>query len=106
MGQPKRAGARRRQQPGGSTVPDEVLSPRSAKSPVIPRPPRMPSDSGSLPRALDVDLDFADVVGDPLGSFTDGEAAAPTEPCPAEPERTERPTVPVPSSKTSRIRLR
>lgn len=70
--------------------------------PKIPRPPRLPSDSASLPRAP-LSLDLGD-----LETFTDGEGAgdggAATTPCPAQPQSA-RPTVPTPA-KTSRIRRR
>ena len=100
MSQPKRARARR--QPAGSTVPDDLAGARSSKSPIIPRPPRMPSDAASLPRAP---LDLGELKGFE-GTFTDGEAAAETLRCEPQPLSAERPTVPSPPSKTSGIRVR
>jgi hypothetical protein len=93
--------------PGRSTIPDELGGFRSGGTPVIPRPPRLPHDSASLPRAsLDLGLDFAELAG-LSDSFTEGDAVSPTMPCPPSStaqDSKERPTVPSPSSKTSGVR--
>jgi hypothetical protein len=105
MGEPKRARVRRpRHDAGGATIPDDLVPARSARTPTIPRPPRMPSDSASLPRALDPELDLD--RDDILDSFTATDGASPTVPCGAQPLHSERPTVPSPASKTSRVRVR
>ena len=104
MSQPKRVRARRPTEPARATVPDDLIGVPSGKVPVIPRPPRMPSDSASLPRAP-LSLDFAELE-ELNRSFIDADSAATTERCPPEAQPLERPTVPASTSKTSGMRVR